>query len=99
MKKLLAKDKKFRLQLKKQEKKYFVLKIIFQNSNLFTLIRWNAYFQLKALGETISKVSVSSRCVYTINRKRFNKLVPFSRYVFLKLIRSGQLSGLRKSSW
>ena len=99
MKKLIVKDKKLRLKLKSQEKQYFVLKTIFQNSNLFALTRWNAYLQLKALGDVNSKVSISSRCVYTINRKRFNALTPFSRYVFLKLIRSGQLSGVRKSSW
>lgn len=99
MKKLIIKDKKGRLELKKQEKYYFILKSIFQNSNLFMLIRWNAYLRLKALGEISSKVSASFRCVYTINRKRFNSLAPFSRYVFLKLIQSGKLSGFKKSSW
>lgn len=99
MKKLIAKDKKRRLKLKTQEKQFFILKTIFQNSNLFTLIRWNAYLRLKRLGEISSEVSVSSRCLYTINRKRFNTLAPFSRYVFLKLIRFGKISGVRKSSW
>jgi len=99
MKKLITKDKKLRLQLKKQEKQYFALKTIFQNSNLFMLIRWNAYLKLKTFGEKCSEVSILSRCIYTINRKRFNGLTPFSRYVFLKLVRSGKLAGLRKSSW
>ena len=99
MKKLIIKAKKFHLEIKKQEKYYFVLKSIFQNLNFFMLIRWNAYLRLKALGETSSKVSVSFRCIYTINRKRFNSLAPFSRYVFLKLIQSGKVSGLKKSSW
>ena len=99
MKKLILKDKKLRLELKKQEKQYFVLKSIFQNSNFFILIRWNAYLHFKALGETSSKVSTSFRCVYTINRKRFSSLAPFSRYIFIKLIQSGKVSGLKKSSW
>jgi ribosomal protein S14 len=99
MKKLITKDKELRLKVKKQEKQYFVLKSIFQNSNLFMLIRWNAYLHLKSLGETDSKVSISARCVYTVNRKRFNRSAPFSRHVFLKLIQSGKLSGFRKSSW
>jgi|GEM_PF-2490029 len=99
MKKLLTKDKDIRLKLKEQEKQYFILKTIFQNSNLFVLIRWKAYFQLKALGQLNSEISLSPRCVYTINKKRFNSLAPFSRYVLLKLIRNGKLSGLRKSSW
>ena len=99
MKKLIAKDRKLRLKLKAQEKQFFILKTIFQNSNLFTLIRWNAYLRLKTLGEINSEVSRSSRCLYTINRKRFNALAPFSRYVFLKFIRSGKISGIRKSNW
>ena len=99
MKKLIIKDKKGCLELKKQEKYYFILRSIFQNSNFFMLIRWNAYLRLKALGEISSKVSTSFRCVYTINRKRFNSLAPFSRYVFLKLIQSGKVSGFKKSSW
>jgi len=99
MKKLIVKDRKLRLKLKAQEKQNFVLKTIFQNSNLFVLIRWNAYLRLKILGKANSKVSISPRCLYTVNKKRFNSLAPFSRYVLLKLIRSGQLSGAKKSSW
>ena len=99
MKKLITKDKKLRLKLKAQEQQFFILKTIFQNSSLFTLIRWNAYLRLKTLGEISSEVSTSARCLYTINRKRFNTLAPFSRYVFLKFIRSGKISGIRKSSW
>jgi ribosomal protein S14 len=99
MKKLIVKDKKLRFGLKAQNKQYFILKTIFQNSNLFALVRWNAYLKLKTLGQTNSKVGTSPRCVYTVNRKRFNALVPFSRYVLLKLIRSGQITGARKSSW
>ena len=99
MKKLIIKDKKLRLELKKQEKQYFILKAIFQNSNFFNLVRWNAYIQLKSLGKINSKVSIVPRCVHTINKKRFNSFAPFSRYVLLKLIRSGKLSGVRKASW
>lgn len=99
MKKLITKDNKLRLALELQEKQIFVLKTIFQNSNLFTLIRWNAYLQLKKLSKTSSKTSISSRCLYTTNRKCFNTWAPFSRYVLLKLIRSGKISGLRKSHW
>lgn len=99
MKKLITKDRKLCLKVKTQEKQLFILKIISQNSNLFILIRWNAYLKLKRLSEMGSKVSISPRCLHTINRKRFNVLAPFSRYVFLKLIRSGKISGTRKSNW
>lgn len=99
MKKLIAKDRKLRTVIKVQEKQHFILKTIFQNSNLFALIRWNAYIKLKKSGEIGSKISVLSRCVFTVNRKRFTSLTPFSRHIFLRLLRLGKLSGIRKSSW
>ena len=99
MKRLIIKDQKLRLKLREQEKHYFILKAIFQNANFFNLVRWNAYIQLKLLGKLNSKVSIAPRCVHTINKKRFNSFAPFSRYVLLKLIRSGKLSGIRKASW
>jgi hypothetical protein len=99
MKKLIIKDKKLRLVIQHREKNFFVLKRIFQNSNLFPLIRWNAYFQLSILGSENSITSISPRCIYSLNRKRFNKLTPFSRHVLLKIIRNGKISGIRKSNW
>lgn len=99
MQKLLISDKKLRLELKKQEKQCFILKLIFQNSNFLMLVRWNAYVFLKALSEINSKISTSFRCVYTINRKRFNNIAPFSRQILLKLIQLGKIYGLKKSSW
>ena len=67
--------------------------------NFFTLIRWNAFVKLKYLAKKNSKISTVNRCFYTINKKRLNKFVNISRHVFLKLIRSGQIYGMRKSSW
>ena len=94
-----AKYQRTILEFKKQEKQYFVLKSIFQNLAFFMLIRWNAYQLLEFLAKTNSKVSIIFRCVYTVNRKRFNALMPFSRYVFFKLSRAGLISGLKKASW
>ena len=99
MKKLLEKDKSLRFNIKKTEKQHFILKHIFKNSSFFTLIRWNAFLKLKTLSLQGSKVSLASRCLKSINRKKFNKLTNFSRHVFLKLIRSGNVNGIQKSSW
>lgn len=99
MKKLRAKHEEIILKLKIQENKHFVIKSIFQNFSFFALIRWKAYSLLESLVKTNSKVSVSFRCAYTVNRKRFNTLAPFSRYVLLRLIRTGNISGLKKASW
>lgn len=99
MKKLIERDKKLRLEIKKNEKQHYVLKSIFKNFNFFILVRWNAYLKLKSLTKTNSSVALSYRCLTSINKKRFNKLTVFSRHIFLKLIRSGNISGLQKSSW
>lgn len=99
MKKLLVKDKKLRQNILKAENKHFVLKSIFKNFNFFILIRWNAFSKLKFLTQNCSKISTVNRCLFSINKKRFNKLTGFSRHVFLKTIRAGEVSGLKKSSW
>lgn len=99
MKKLLEKDKKLRKHVHLLDQQHFVLKSIIKNFNIFALIRWNAFLKLKVLSEKNSKISTINRCLATINRKRFNKLTGFSRHVFLKLVRSGKISGIRKSSW
>lgn len=98
MKKLFAKDKKLRENVLNIENKYFILKSIVKNFNFFTLIRWNAFKQLDNLTNKNSKVSLSNRCLLSVNKKRFNKLTVFSRHIFLKLIRTGAIPGLRKSS-
>jgi len=99
MKKLIEKDKKLRLFIKKNEKQHYILKSIFKNFNFFTLVRWNAYLKLKKLTKTNSSVALSYRCLSSVNKKRFNKLTTFSRHVYLKLIRAGNIYGFQKSSW
>ena len=100
MKKLLAKDKKLRIKLVKIETQHLVLKSIFKNFNFFTLIRWNAFLKLNHLFSISgNKQLLVNRCLYTINKKRLNKLTNVSRHVFLKLVRSGQINRMKKSSW
>ena len=99
MRKLLLKDKKLRTKIKNTEKKIFILKSIFKNINLFLLTRWKAFMILNKISKVNSKVRTTNRCLYTINKKRFNKLAPFSRHELLKLIRFGKISGIKKSSW
>ena len=99
MKIIWAKYQKTILELKKQEKRYFVLKSIFQNFAFFMLIRWNACQLLEFSAKINSKVSIIFCCVYTVNKKRFTALMPFSRYVLFKLSQAGQISGLKKASW
>lgn len=99
MKKLLIKDKKLRLNIKTIEKQQFILESIFKNLNFFNLLRWKAFLKFKNLSKINSKISISNRCLYTINKSRINSTTSFSRHIFLKLIRSGKITGMRKSSW
>ena len=99
MKKLFAKDQKNRQIVKKLELKNFILKQISANSNFSRTTQWNALSELSSLTNRKSKTVLSNRCVKTINKKTFHKFTNFSRTVFLKLAKSGYISGIRKSSW
>nr|BBC77747.1 ribosomal protein S14 [Nitzschia sp. NIES-3581]BCQ06508.1 ribosomal protein S14 [Nitzschia putrida] len=99
MKKLFTKDRENRKSVKQLELKHFILKQISINSNFLKTVRWNAIYQLSDFDKQGSKTVLSNRCVKTINKKTFHKFTNFSRTVFLKLVKSGQISGIRKSSW
>lgn len=99
MKKLFVKDRKNRQIVKKLELKNFVLKQISTNSNFSRTTQWNALSKLSSLTKKRSKTVLSNRCIKTVNRKAFHKFTSFSRTVFLKLAKSGYISGMRKSSW
>lgn len=99
MKKLFAKDQKTRKTIKQLELEKFVLKQISTNSNFLKTIRWNASSKLFDISKKNSKTLIVNRCIQTINKKTFNKFTNFSRTVFLKLVKSGYISGMRKSSW
>jgi ribosomal protein S14 len=99
MKKLFAKDRRNRQSIKQLELKRFILKQISTNSNFLKPIQWNASNKLSNLSKNNSKVVVSNRCIKTTNKKTFHKFTSFSRTVFLKLVKLGNISYLRKSSW
>lgn len=99
MKKLFAKDYKNRKTIKSIELEHFILKQISTNANFLKTVRWNALHKLSDLPKQSSKTVLSNRCVKTINKKTFHKFTNFSRTVFLKLVKSGHISGMRKSSW
>jgi ribosomal protein S14 len=99
MKKLLSKDKNFRLILKIINIKYFVLKSITKNKQFLIFTRYKAYLKLKKLVKLYSIISIVNRCIQSINKKSFNKFSLFSRFIYLKLIRHGNISGFQKSSW
>jgi ribosomal protein S14 len=99
MKKLFAKDRENRKLIKETELQRFILKQISTNSNFLKTTQWNALYKISSLSKKSSKTVLSNRCVKTINKKTFHKFTNFSRTVFLKLVKSGHISGMRKSSW
>ena len=99
MKKLIEKDKKVRKNIKKLEKKKFILKTILNNINLPYLLRFNASNNLNSITKTASKTFISNRCIATVNKKKVGKLTNYSRIFFLKLARSKKIHGLTSASW
>ena len=99
MKKLFAKDRRNRKIIKQLELKNFILKQISTNSNFIKTTRWNALYKLSDTSKNSSKTVISNRCIQTTNKKTFHKFSNFSRTVYLKLVKSGYISGIRKSSW
>ena len=99
MKKLIQKDKQNRFNIKKYERKRFILKSIIKNSFIANLTRWNAVLKLTNIPSNSSETYIINRCILTGRKKRFHKFFKFSRLEFLKLVRFGYINGMRKSSW
>jgi ribosomal protein S14 len=99
MKNLVQKDKQFRRDVKKFERKRLIFKSIIKNAYLADIIRWNAALKLTELPSSSSKVYLTNRCALTGRYKYINKFYRFSRIEFLKLVRSGNISNLRRSTW
>jgi ribosomal protein S14 len=99
MKKFIQKDKKNREFVKQFEFSRFILKSIIKNASYSNMTRWNAVLLLAELPVNSSEIRLINRCIITGNKKRVNNLYNYSRMVFLKLIRSGYISGIKKSTW
>lgn len=70
MKKLIEKDKKIRINIKKIEIKKITLKSIFQNLNFFKLIRFNAFLKLNQLSQKSNNpTSLFNKCLYSHSKK------------------------------
>lgn len=99
MKKLIQKDKKNRNRVKRYETYLFIYKNLNNNLNFSKLSRWKSYVSSMNLPFKSSPIQINNRCILTGRKKRINKLYSFSRISFIKLVRSGNINGLKKSSW
>ena len=99
MKKLIRKDFNNRKKVMSNEKKMFVLKLAKKSSNFSTKINYNANFNLTKIFQTNTLTQLVKRCVLTGRKKRLNSYYSFSRIALLRLVRSGHIFGIKKSSW
>jgi small subunit ribosomal protein S14 len=99
MKNLNIKNKRIRKAIKKQEQNRFILKTISDNSNLFYLTRWKAFFKLRNLTKNSSKTRMTNRCIVSGRKKRLTKILNVSRLVFLNFARLTEISGIKKAVW
>jgi ribosomal protein S14 len=98
MKKLVEKDKSKRKLFFDSEIKRVILKSITRNQNLTNRIRWVANLYLSDMLVNSSKVRQVNRCIITGRKSKVRGCYKFSRLVFLRMVRNGLISGLKKST-
>lgn len=99
MQKIIFRDNHNRKKIKHKELSLFLSRQISLNHNIPKLVRWNALYELTFKMHKDSKTNLSRRCIKTINKKSFHTFSNFSRILFLRLAKLGQISGLKKLSW
>ena len=90
--------KNFRLNVSNFESVKIVLKSVLLNKFFPYMSRWNCVLNLSFFKNNATS-SLVDRCILTGHRKKFHFLFKFSRLVFLRLARDGQIFGLKKFVW
>lgn len=99
MLKIKIKNQNLRKKHKILDLKRFILKTIFKNDTLASLVRWNAFLKLKIVSKISNRVGAVNICVESVTKKRLNNLTKLSRHIFLKHLKSGVITNITKSSW
>ena len=99
MKKQIIKDLKKRKLHLVNENRFFILKSISKNSNFKNPVRWSANLKVSDLSSANLKNKIVKRCVLTGRKSKIHNNFRFSRLMFLRLVRYGFVSGLKKSTW
>jgi ribosomal protein S14 len=97
--KTIRKDKKNGFAIYKTEIKKTLIKSVTENWNFCNMVRWNASIKLYYFLSSSFKTRLVFKCILKGSKKGINKIYHYSRQTFLKLIRFGTLSGLKKASW
>ena len=100
MKKKSQKDKKIRKLFNQQELFQIIVKSVIRNENVSLIVKWKAISKLSNFLGSQNKTRFVNRCILTNRKAKFNNVFKkFSRLSFLRLARTGKISGLKKSSW
>ena len=99
MKKLKRKDILNRKKFKMIELKNKILKNIQSNDYLSINTKWISFENLSKNENRNTKLKITNRCINTISKKSVDKRFKLSRHETLKNVRSGKLSGIKKSVW
>jgi len=99
MKKFHQKERKNRANAYASEDIRLILKSIVKNMKLVNIARWNAVLKLSSLSKKGAKTRLVNRCILTSRKGRSTNSYRFSRLTFLRLVRAGNISGLKKSTW
>ena len=97
--KIIQKDQKNIFIMHKMETKKKLIKAIVENLNYCLTTRWNASTKLHYFSSNSSKSCLVFKCILKGSKKGLNKFFHYSRQIFLKLVRFGAISGLKKASW
>lgn len=97
--KAIQKDQKSIFIVRKIETKKKLIKAIVENWNYCNTARWNASIKLYYFSPNNSKTYLIFKCILKGSKKGMNRFYHYSRQIFLKLIRFGAVSGLKKANW
>jgi ribosomal protein S14 len=99
MTKIIQKYQKNTFIIHQMETKKKLIKAIVENWNYDIGIRWNASIKLYYFPSNSSKTCLIFKCILKGSKKGLNKFFHYSRQIFLKLVRFGAISGLKKACW
>lgn len=94
--KLYKKNKKLINSFVNYTNQYFLLKLFIKNKLLNTLIKYNLILIQHTIFKKFSKVKIINKCCISINKKRFNNITLYSRFIFKKIVLNGKLFGITK---
>ena len=97
--KIIKKSKKNRFFIYKTEIKKKLIKAIIGNCNYSNMTRWNSLINMYYFSSISSKTSLIFKFILKGSKRGINKFYRYSRHTFLKLVRFGVISGLKKASW